>query len=89
MTAVENAFIERFGPYAGWAHSVLFISDLASIKQYLPENLRPSETPNKKRKSKDLAERDIQTLAFEGKFYNFGQTNKSFLLCALEALQNS
>lgn len=40
MLQVEEAFINRFGPYAGWAHNVLFISDLASSRQYLPENLR-------------------------------------------------
>ena len=41
MVQVEEAFITRFGPYAGWAHNVLFISDLSSSKQYLPEKLRP------------------------------------------------
>lgn len=24
------AFVERFGPYAGWAHNTLFIAELAS-----------------------------------------------------------
>ena len=30
MEAVEIAFVERFGPYAGWAHNTLFIAELAS-----------------------------------------------------------
>lgn len=30
MEAVETAFVERFGPYAGWAHNTLFIAELAS-----------------------------------------------------------
>ena len=41
MVQVEEAFINKFGPYAGWAHNVLFISDLNSSKVYLPEKLRP------------------------------------------------
>jgi hypothetical protein len=30
MEAVETAFVERFGAYAGWAHNTLFIAELAS-----------------------------------------------------------
>ena len=33
---VEQAFQDVFGPYAGWAHNVLFISELASQKHRLP-----------------------------------------------------
>ena len=29
---VEGALIERFGPYAGWAHNTLFIAELSSHK---------------------------------------------------------
>ncbi len=29
---VEAALIERFGPYAGWAHNTLFIAELSSHK---------------------------------------------------------
>lgn len=32
---VQQAFVERFGPYAGWAHNCLFISELASHKPLL------------------------------------------------------
>lgn len=64
MIEVEKAFIDRFGPYAGWAHNVLFISDLASSKQYLPENLRPPESSTKKRKR---AQAKVEIFeAFEG-----------------------
>ena len=41
MVAVEDAFIERFGPWAGWAHNTLFISELASQRERLPEHLQP------------------------------------------------
>ena len=41
MLAVEDAFIERFGPWAGWAHNTLFISELATQRERLPEHLRP------------------------------------------------
>lgn len=55
MVQVEEAFITRFGPYAGWAHNVLFISDLNSSKQYLPEKLRPgSGSERGKRKAVDV-----------------------------------
>ena len=29
---VEDALIERFGRYAGWAHNTLFIAELSSHK---------------------------------------------------------
>ena len=32
MALVEGALIERFGPYAGWAHNTLFIAELSSHK---------------------------------------------------------
>ena len=41
MVAVEDAFIERFGPWAGWAHNTLFISELATQRERLPEHLQP------------------------------------------------
>lgn len=30
---VQNAFITKFGPYAGWAHNTLFIGELGSMKE--------------------------------------------------------
>ncbi|MCJ1242687.1 hypothetical protein MMC14_010696 [Varicellaria rhodocarpa] len=42
MVAVEKAFIDRFGPWAGWAHNTLFISELASQRERLPEHLQPA-----------------------------------------------
>ncbi|KAL3141464.1 hypothetical protein ABBQ32_005027 [Trebouxia sp. C0010 RCD-2024] len=41
MVAVEQAFIDRFGPWAGWAHNTLFISELASQRDRLPLHLQP------------------------------------------------
>ncbi|KXZ55139.1 hypothetical protein GPECTOR_3g29 [Gonium pectorale] len=37
---VQQIFVERFGPYAGWAHNTLFISELAGQQHRLPEQLR-------------------------------------------------
>lgn len=54
MMAVENAFIEKFGPYAGWAHNVLFISDLKSSKQYLPRHLQPETAKGRASKEKTV-----------------------------------
>jgi hypothetical protein len=33
---IQQAFVDRFGPYAGWAHNCLFISELASHRHLLP-----------------------------------------------------
>ncbi|KAL4458510.1 hypothetical protein ABPG75_013375 [Micractinium tetrahymenae] len=33
---VQAAFVDRFGPYAGWAHNTLFISELASTRDKVP-----------------------------------------------------
>lgn len=32
---IGNFFRSHFGPYAGWAHSVLFTADLAKFKKLL------------------------------------------------------
>jgi hypothetical protein len=32
---VQQAFVDRFGPYAGWAHNCLFIGELASHRHLL------------------------------------------------------
>lgn len=32
----QAAFVERFGPYAGWAHNTLFIAELASTRDKVP-----------------------------------------------------
>ncbi|GIL60623.1 hypothetical protein Vafri_15157, partial [Volvox africanus] len=42
---IQQVFVERFGPYAGWAHNTLFISELASQQHRLPEHLRHAKTP--------------------------------------------
>ena len=52
MAAVEQAFEKAFGPYCGWAHNTLFISELASQKHRLPAHLggtlkpTPAHAPN-------------------------------------------
>jgi hypothetical protein len=49
---VQQAFGDRFGPYAGWAHNCLFISELASHKHLLPTGAAAAatETASKKRR---------------------------------------
>ena len=49
MEVVENTLIEKFGPHAGWAHNVLFLSELAQLKKRLPEKL---QTPTKRKQQK-------------------------------------
>ena len=51
MIAVEEAFIERFGLWAGWAHNTLFISELASQRERLPEHLQPGGKAKKGQKA--------------------------------------
>jgi len=58
MDAVEGAFIAKFGPYAGWAHNVLFISDLATSRQYLPPHLQPDRPASAAKGSRKAAKRD-------------------------------
>lgn len=43
---VEQAFIDRFGPYAGWAHNTLFVADLAKHKDILAEAMRAPLEPS-------------------------------------------
>ena len=37
---VGNVFYERFGPYAGWAHSLMFAAELPQFRPLLPEDIR-------------------------------------------------
>lgn len=63
MQLVEDAFIERFGDYAGWAHNTLFISELASHQERLPAHLQrkgTSSTVNVK-KTVQTKRKDKQT----------------------------
>ena len=48
MRAVELRFEEVFGAYAGWAHNALFIAELRSVRERLPESLRTPRTPKSK-----------------------------------------
>ncbi|BFI31877.1 N-glycosylase/DNA lyase [Marchantia polymorpha subsp. ruderalis] len=49
---VQDAFVKRFGTYAGWAHTVLFISELSSQQNLLPQHLRSPKKQNVKSKRK-------------------------------------
>ncbi|KAL2629948.1 hypothetical protein R1flu_014634 [Riccia fluitans] len=57
---VQDAFVKRFGKYAGWAHTVLFIAELSSLQSLLPQHLRSPKQHNgkTKRKAKDLSSED-------------------------------
>lgn len=61
MAAVEQAFAQAFGPYCGWAHNTLFISELASQKHRLPVRLGGLLTSA----SADPTETDISTRQLE------------------------
>ena len=39
-TRVNDLFIDRFGPHAGWAHSLLFAAELPQYADRLPADLR-------------------------------------------------
>lgn len=45
---VADAFVKRFGSYAGWAHTVLFIAELSSQQILLPLHLRVQKKPSVK-----------------------------------------
>ncbi|KAL3687840.1 hypothetical protein R1sor_014149 [Riccia sorocarpa] len=57
---VQEAFVKRFGKYAGWAHTVLFIAELSSVQNLLPKHLRSpkQQTGKTKRKAKALLSED-------------------------------
>lgn len=51
MFQIESEFISIFGPYAGWALGMLFIAELATFRNGIPENLRPPQNKNIKPRS--------------------------------------
>jgi hypothetical protein len=40
MALVEARLVALFGPYAGWAHTALFIAELRGQREALPAHLR-------------------------------------------------
>jgi hypothetical protein len=41
MAAVEASLVKLFGPYAGWAHTALFVAELrGGVRETLPAHLR-------------------------------------------------
>ncbi|XP_024528999.1 N-glycosylase/DNA lyase OGG1 isoform X1 [Selaginella moellendorffii] len=51
-SAVAQAFVSRFGAYAGWAHAVLFIAELSSHQKLLPSHLHTQRKPRTSKNSK-------------------------------------
>ena len=47
MAEINKFYLERFGKFAGWAHSVLFTTQLKFLNQNAPE-----KTSAKKRKKR-------------------------------------
>lgn len=48
---VADAFVMKYGKYAGWAQTLLFIAELPSQKALIPSDLGPSkETKSVERK---------------------------------------
>ena len=45
MDEVQEAIVNVFGEYAGWAHNTLFIAELAHVRAALPEELRTPPRP--------------------------------------------
>ncbi|KAK4481314.1 hypothetical protein RD792_012199 [Penstemon davidsonii] len=53
MTRVADAFVSKYGKYAGWAQTLLFISELPSQKAILPSNFQnPDEISSTKLQKK-------------------------------------
>ncbi|PNH05522.1 N-glycosylase/DNA lyase, partial [Tetrabaena socialis] len=53
---VQQIFVDRFGPYAGWAHNTLFISELASQQHRLPDKLRQGGKVSSSKGGGDVAD---------------------------------
>ena len=62
MQAVEDAFIDKFGPWAGWAHNTLFISELATQQQHLPEHLRAKGAAKSSKSKKAVKAASLATV---------------------------
>ena len=50
---VQAAFTDMFGPYAGWAHNTLFISELASVKKKIADEMEMKGGVKKEEESEE------------------------------------
>jgi 3-methyladenine DNA glycosylase/8-oxoguanine DNA glycosylase len=49
--AVQSVFVKIFGDYAGWAHCILFASELPSVNNLIETSLKKSKISKKRRRS--------------------------------------
>ena len=59
MRAVELKMEDVFGPYAGWAHNALFIAELKSVRDALPDELKTPRRPTPSKKKRKQSESSV------------------------------
>ncbi|OUS44357.1 DNA glycosylase [Ostreococcus tauri] len=74
MRAIEQRFEEVFGEYSGWAHNILFIAELKTVRDRLPENLRTPQKPKKPKTPKRSADASPERVKVEIKSEPFCDT---------------
>lgn len=52
---VAEAFVSKYGKYAGWAQTLLFVADLPQQKALLPANLEKTKRKRSTEQQKDKA----------------------------------
>jgi hypothetical protein len=73
MKIIGDFFRQRFGRFAGWAHSILFAADLSNLQFRLPAELQKPKETKEQKMSRLQKEKDVKDNAAKARTQKEGK----------------